>query len=222
MISGQKCFVGVALWATAAFSQTPQYTIHDLGPDPGVTITGINNKGQVIGCFRGGGLLLGFRGQPNAAPDPATDSLGSFGGPSSCAYGINNLGEAVGSAQTSNGDYHGFRTRPNAAIDPATDDLGTLDLYPTTAYAINDSGQVTGGSFVTSPFGFPNVSHAFRTAQRSPINPATDDIGALLPHPVLHVTPITSWGTSIKRGRQRSGLGDSGNWGLLLPFGLCI
>jgi probable HAF family extracellular repeat protein len=43
------------------------------------------------------------------------------------AYGINNLGQVVGTSQLA-GDVrsHAFRTAPNRPIDPRGDDLGAL------------------------------------------------------------------------------------------------
>ena len=71
--------------------------------------------------------------------------IGTFGGTSSRANGINNRGQVVGYAYTS-GDatYHAFRTAANQPINPATDDLGTLGGTESAAYAINDIGQVVG------------------------------------------------------------------------------
>ena len=123
---------------------------------------GINNLGQVVGY--GGAVssqtkieyIHAFRTAPNSPINPATDDLGSFinayGTGYSQAYGINNLGQVVG---TSNG--HAFRTAPNSPINPATDDLGNLG-GSAQAQSINDSGQVVGYSYLTSGGG---VRHAF-------------------------------------------------------------
>ena len=55
-------------------------------------------------------------------------------------------------------------------------DLGSLGGGGTAACGINDLGQVVGKSNTV------NVqTHAFRTAPNSPINLATDDLGALFP-----------------------------------------
>jgi probable HAF family extracellular repeat protein len=77
--------------------------------------------------------------------------LGSLGGGYSIARGINNSGQVVGSAYTSDSQWHAFRTAANQPINPATDDLGTFGGDPSQpgadtsdAFAINDSGQVVG------------------------------------------------------------------------------
>ena len=106
--------------------------------------------------------------------------LGTLGGNSSQANGINNLGQVVGQSATATGDRRAFRTAPNSPINPATDDLGTLNnnnyLSSSQANSINNFGQVVGGS--TPPNGDPRQVNAFRTAPNSPINPATDDLGS--------------------------------------------
>jgi probable HAF family extracellular repeat protein len=171
-------FFSAALFCTAsAFAQAPQYTVHDLGimGTNGVTVNGIGKNGQVVGCFSSSEHA--FRSAANAAPNPATDDLGTLGGATSCAYAINASGQVAGSSLAADGSSHGFRTDANAAINAATDDIGTLGLFPTSAYGINDSGQAVGSSLHHSG----EALHAFRTAPNSPINPATDDVGALLP-----------------------------------------
>jgi probable HAF family extracellular repeat protein len=181
--------------SAVAVAQAPQYTVHDLGTTTSATgtglvsVTGINKSGQVVGCFYdpGSGVSHAFRSGPNTAPNPATDDLGTLGGISTCAYGINNLGQAVGGGKTATGELHGFRTAPNAKINPATDDIGTLGGTRTIAYGINDSGQVVGGSSLPSMTFF---THAFRTAANSPIIPA-DDITP--PVPGL----FNSWARSV-------------------------
>lgn len=54
-------------------------------------------------------------------------------------------------------------------------DLGTFGGSQSDAFGINDSGQVVGWAFTSSN----SLTHAFRTAPNSPINPATDDLGTL-------------------------------------------
>jgi probable HAF family extracellular repeat protein len=121
---------------------------------------------------------LGAVTQAQAAVMYRVVDLGTLGGTSSTAYGINDLGQVVGAAfaQTPSGAaLHAFRTAPNQPINPATDDLGTLGGHSSVGWAINNHGQVVGGSWLP---GSPS-SHAFRTAPNQPINPPTDDLGTL-------------------------------------------
>src|SRR4051794_33207155 len=65
--------------------------------------------------------------------------LGTLGGSSSFALGINNSGQVVGFAATpSNPAGVAFRTKPNSIINPATDNLGTLGGDISAANDINE------------------------------------------------------------------------------------
>ena len=116
------------------------------------------------------GLLLGA--STCFAQMYTVTDLGTLGGSSSTASGINASGQVVGWADTGdNTAYHAFRTAPNSPINPATDDLGTLGGSSSRATGINASGQVAGWSCTSD-----NFYHPFRTAPNTPINPATDDL----------------------------------------------
>lgn len=99
--------------------------------------------------------------------------LGTLGGVSSAGDGINNLGQVVGSSQTSNGETRAFRTAANSVINSATDDLGTLGGDFSAATDINDLGQVIGSSTTAS-----GETRAFLTDANSTID-ASDDLGTL-------------------------------------------
>lgn len=70
--------------------------------------------------------------------------LGTLGGSSSQAYGINDTGQVVGNADTSNGLSHAF------LWDQGTmNDLGTVDGYSySSAYKINNVGQAVGSAYI--------------------------------------------------------------------------
>ena len=77
--------------------------------------------------------------------------LGTLGGTSSAAFGINALGQVVGSAQTTDGAHHAFLYKDGIMID-----LGTLGGGFSRALAINASGQVVGFAYTTA-----GAAHAF-------------------------------------------------------------
>ena len=92
-----------------------------------------------------------------AQPRYVITDLGTLGGASASANGINSLGQVTGNSATAAGQSHAYRTGPNRGITPATDDLGALGTTFSTGEKINDSGQVTGTSSTGS------ASHAFRS-----------------------------------------------------------
>jgi probable HAF family extracellular repeat protein len=66
-------------------------------------------------------------------------SLGTFGGSESWAYGLNDHGFVVGSADEPIGTYHAFAWNGAEMID-----LGTLGGDFSLAYGINDQGTIVG------------------------------------------------------------------------------
>src|SRR5690242_344322 len=85
----------------------PHYTVHDLGTLGGSGATqpnGISRYGQVVGyAFINSPnqfLYHAFRTAANHSINPATDDLGTLGGDSSSANGINRYGQVVGSSVT--------------------------------------------------------------------------------------------------------------------------
>jgi probable HAF family extracellular repeat protein len=69
--------------------------------------------------------------------------LGTFGGSSSQAMGVNNSGEVVGFASLADGYQHAFSEIGGAMID-----LGTLGGGSSYAYGVNDSGEIVGYSWL--------------------------------------------------------------------------
>jgi probable HAF family extracellular repeat protein len=123
------------------------------GGSTGSMATGINGGGQVIGQSSGGAYLW-----TPTTPQGTTGTivnLGSLLGSSiSSAWGINDLGSAVGSFNNSQGNAHAF-----SYISGTVNDLGTLGGLTSTAYGINDAGQIVGTSVFVS--GDSGRDHAF-------------------------------------------------------------
>jgi probable HAF family extracellular repeat protein len=161
---------------------SPAYDILHLGAVGSATYANdVNNFGQVAGYFvqSGNGLYQAFRTGSNSPINPATDTLGTLGGPNSVAYRINDVGQVVGWANPVD-QYDPecpFRTEPNALINPQTDGL-LSGCHGYTAYAfaaaINISGQA-GGLVTTSNTGY---YLGFRTAANAVIDLNTDLLGS--------------------------------------------
>ncbi|MDX9702083.1 MAG: DUF3466 family protein [Candidatus Auribacterota bacterium] len=80
------------------------------------------------------------------------EMLGTLGGQSSVAYGINDIGQIVGSSHLSGySDTRAFLYENGIMIN-----LGTFSSYTSIAYDINNAGQIVGESNVDSTY-----SHAF-------------------------------------------------------------
>ncbi len=104
-----------------------------LGRLPGTTISlanGVNASGQIVGNS-GTRAFLYDSGK-------MTD-LGTLGGATSAAYGINQQSQIVGYADTTAGATHAFMSDHGTMTD-----LGTLGGMNSYAYGINDLGQIVG------------------------------------------------------------------------------
>ena len=115
----------------------------------------INNSGQVVGTgsfdFDFNDNYTNYTDKAFLGQDGTVTELGTLGGTNSEAYAVNDIGQVVGRAQTSTGDFHAF------FWNGAMQDLGTLANYTTSvAYGINNKGRVVGTATTSS-----GSSHAF-------------------------------------------------------------
>jgi probable HAF family extracellular repeat protein len=150
LLTGMVLLFGLGM-RTAETQTTPApttpyyYEVQDLGTLQGGSNSyplDINDSGHVVGCADT------ESGQQHAFlyKDGQMQDLQTLGGTTSCAYGINNLGQIVGYSETAtSGETHAFIWKDDGD-ETTTDmeDLGTLGGTNSYAYDINNSGQVVG------------------------------------------------------------------------------
>lgn len=196
------CILGGALLAGAVRAQPPEtssavaqakkpsppttYRVINLGPGELPSIPAINAIGQVAYTLRfENNIFRAWFYDGSTAQD-----IGTLGGPSAGAVGVNNAGQVTGSSTLANSPFgHAFVwTRNNGMID-----LGTLGGTSSSAVAINQQGQVAGTSL--APDG---TSHALRWSASC----GMEDVGLFAP--------------GISRFTNATAIGDTGlvtGWG---------
>jgi probable HAF family extracellular repeat protein len=131
-----KAILLLAMLAAPLVAQADvRYGITPIGL-PGSMPAGINNSGEVVGYFTSGGAMHAFLYSGTGYVD-----LGTLGGGSSRAYGINDAGFVVGASANAAGDTHAF-----IYANGSMTDIGTLGGSYSSAAAINNHGQIAGAS----------------------------------------------------------------------------
>ncbi|MEO6035572.1 MAG: hypothetical protein ABIQ35_09985, partial [Verrucomicrobiota bacterium] len=153
----------------SSFAQ--KYSVVDLGPFTNSlsTVSAINNLGQIAGVLNTNG---GYRAVLYGG---SWTNLGTLGGSSSFAQGLNDALLVVGRSRLTNGKVNrAFLWTPGGtngvATNPQMKDLGTLGGTAAVAEDINTAGQITGYAQTGSD------DHAFRYSDGT-----MTDIGNLLP-----------------------------------------
>jgi probable HAF family extracellular repeat protein len=170
---------GAFIWNGAQIN--PQIT--PLQGDP----TAINASGQIVGNNGNHAAILHIGGPP-------TD-LGTLGGTSSWAWGINDSGQVVGQADTT-GDV---ATHAFLYDGLGMHDLGTLGEPRSIAKGINAIGQVVGGAAIT--INGNHGEHAYLYSGSMMI-----DLNTL-------INPLSGWTLQEARGINDAGqiVGDGNN-----------
>jgi len=158
------------LWVSGATDGVPgNPQMKDLGTLGGTysQAAGINSAGRIVGNSTLAGdtiqhAFLWVSGATNGvAGNPQMKDLGTLGGSSSAAYGINAAGQIVGYSTLpgeptdtmGNVIVHAFLWTPGATDgvpgNPQMKDLGTFGGSNSAALGINDAGAVTGAAVPT-------------------------------------------------------------------------
>lgn len=126
-------------------------SLHDLTPVLGFIANphAINDNGQFVGYWAAGTTVHGFISNGTTATD-----LGTLGGATSFAFGVNASGKVVGDSyvSSSSGAINPF------VYDGTMHDLGTFGGTQGIGYGINDKGQIVGESRVSPS---STLTHAF-------------------------------------------------------------
>ncbi len=133
-------------------------------------------------------MILVFTTTHAIALEYSITDLGTLGGTTSYAYGINNIGQIVGKSRNSNGDFHAFSYESGQISD-----LGTLYNGYSYAFDVNDGGQVVGGIDAGV------VEHAFLYQ-----NGSMSDLGSLYGGSA-DANSINSYGQIVGYSRNASG-----------------
>lgn len=130
-----------------------------------------------------------------------TMGMGGMGGASGGqSWSVNNMGDNVGQAQMSGGNYHAFASGGSGMMGLTTVDLGTLGGTNSFAYCINDAGAVVG----TAEMG-DGAYHAFMV---------TNALGGMVRMMDLNNMVPTNSGWNLMVARGVNAAGQIVGWGM--------
>lgn len=135
--------IAVALF-TSGESLAVTYRVTDLGTLQGSTKAyAINDSGQIVGESSVNGVSRAF-----LYSGGSLQNLGTLGGTSSVAWGINNSGVVVGTAALASGTVNAFSFYGGSlqSLGTATTTDGSVSFLSSAAFDINTSGQAVGSS----------------------------------------------------------------------------
>lgn len=171
------------------------------------TASAINNRGDIAAGSTTGNAATPFVTWIIGNTDSST--VGTFGGPASLAYGMNDRGDIVGQSDTvvleANGDEYvsqAFLARHGRVVN-----LGTLPGFTNSqAYAINNGGTIVGWSYNQSadaPFTLPTF-RAFVYDVTGPMAGVMREIGTL-GGPTSIAFAVNNHGQIVGRSRTADG-----------------
>lgn len=172
---------------TAAFSleeerDPPLPTSYSITPIGTYRPTGINDRGDVVGQC---GDIACIR----LATDGTWRTIGTLGGPTSIARGINNLGIVVGQSSTDpNIGERAFRFSGIGLADITSEFVGALPVSSSDAVSIADSGFVAGNVYLDNS----GVIHAYLTRDG-----VGEDLGALPGRAFSFATKVNNFGVVV-------------------------
>jgi probable HAF family extracellular repeat protein len=180
--------------AQPARAAATTYTLTPLDPLGGATggatiARGVNASGQVVGQSQkllesGPPLQLrGFIYQRDENGQAAMEDLGTLGGLTSAARGINDKGQVVGFSRTSAGNQQqAFVAEEDADGKMGMVGLGNLAGFPSSeAWAINEPGQIVGRSSILPRSGTITSGRAFLYRKGESGVATMENLGVLSP-----------------------------------------
>jgi probable HAF family extracellular repeat protein len=165
-------------------------------------------------CINSNRSVVGYAMMSNGSMEPImstnasygsssmmTMGMGGMGGASGGqAWSINNMGDDVGQAQMSGGNYHAFASGGGGMMGRTTVDLGTLGGTNSFAYCINDAGTVIGSAEMVD-----GAYHAFMV---------TNALGGMVRMMDLNNMVPTNSGWNLMVARGMNAAGQIVGWGM--------